>query len=264
MSNDTNYTIKVTGETETVKNLIQYLEKRVKINQSWREYYQNYKGKITEEVAKKYAASIGLADHQHLKWWDMGIEKITHNGNSSVAELWSWANENGRNSDISGEGGQLAQIYGEFPRLNYEVKYNDEYSWGICSPPFFDKEPSQESEETLGYDDLEFMKELEIDTSSYRYLGEDGAEFFSSEHSNAEGDYDLSGIEKLTENDAKQLAKYKKGKIKLRPELEAQVESHRGKQEKLGRARPSNLVKNESKLRNSKARKKPAKKKTRK
>ena len=234
MSNDTNYTMRIEGETVEIDRLLRFLEEKKTRYEAWQE---KTKGLSPEERHKSFKATLkeyGLKRSADFVTWGFFVEERKDLKKKTKLVLGGWANENSQNNAISGDVGELAGLYREFPDLDYSVEYNDEYSEGTCSPPDFEKEESDRSATTLdclamdmveGGGEQELKHCLDMDTKDYKYL--DQADDIAERISKLEGRIDLTGLVELSEKDAKFFAK--SPHVILSPEMEKVVAHYRGK-----------------------------------
>lgn len=234
MSNDTNYTIRIEGETVEIDRLLRFLEEKKTRYDAWQEKTE---GLSPEERHKSFEATLkeyGLKRSADFVTWGFFVEERKDLKKKTKLVLGGWANENSQNNAISGEVGELAGLYREFPDLEYSVEYNDEYSEGTCSPPDFEKEESDRSATTLdclamdlyeGGGEQDLKSCLDMNTKDYKYL--DQADDIAERISKLEGRIDLTGLVELSEKDAKFFAK--SPHVILSPEMEKVVARYRGK-----------------------------------
>jgi hypothetical protein len=240
MSNDSNYTIKLKGRKDQVDAVLNYLEQKSARWREWQDKFGILEPKKRHKALNDALKTLGLKKSAEFVSWGFTVETRDDKPKASVAVLSVWANESSTNCSVSGVEGELAVIYEKFPSLDYSVEYNDEYSSGVCHPPYFEKEPSEESAGTLDRIAIDLYSDggeetlmdcLGTKTSQYKTL-EDGVAEFIFRHWQKRGtlkqDIDLSGIEKLSRKDAAFLAKCKRIKVLLNPEMEEFVGTMKG------------------------------------
>ena len=234
MSNDTNYTIRIEGETGEIDRLLRFLEEKKTQYEAWQ---KKTEGLSPEERHKSFKATLkeyGLKRSADFVTWGFSVKERKDFIKKTKLVLGGWANENSQNNAISGEVGELAGLYRKFPDLEYSVEYNDEYSEGTCSPPDFEKEESDKSATTLDGVVMDLYEDggeqtvkscLDMDTKDYKCLDQD--DNIAERISKLEGRIDLTGLVELSEKDAKFFAK--SPHVILSPEMEKVVARYRGK-----------------------------------
>ena len=234
MSNDTNYAIGIEGATSEIDRLLRFLEEKKTRYDAWQ---KKTEGVSREERHKSFQANLkqyGLKRPADFGTWGFIVAERKDLKKKTRLVLGGWANENSQNFAISGEVGELAGLYREFPDLKYYVEYNDEYSEGTCSPPDFEKEESDKSATTLKSVAMDLYEDggeqslkscLDMDTKDYKCL--DQADDIAERISKLEGRIDLTGLVELSEKDAKFFAK--SPHVILSPEMEKVVDRYREK-----------------------------------
>lgn len=217
MSNDSNYTIKVSGKRETIDQLLAYLDRKKERYETWQEKVKGITGEAYVSGRNAAMKEFGLTRVCEFVTWGFFLESRKDLKRISKIVLGGWANENSWNMAISGEDGELAELYSRFPELSYAVAYSDDYSRGDCYPPAFEKEISEDEMATLNVDDLELFLEggsdfLDMPVMDYKHLGKGSARYLSREWPKLKEPVeilDLSGILDVSAKDLKFLAKLK-------------------------------------------------------
>jgi len=144
MGNDSSHTIKISGGHEEIDAVLRFVDDKTRRWEQW------------DARTKKWSAPKKAADRERqisksggragFVTWGFVVEDRLDEGERSTGTLDSWVNENSSNCHVSGEEGELADLYGRFPDLECDVEYSDDYSQGFCMPPNFEKRESEDED----------------------------------------------------------------------------------------------------------------------
>jgi hypothetical protein len=237
MGNDSTYTITVGGAKKEIDALLLYIGQKTERWERWsakaKKLGAEKRAKSREREMKKH----GIEKRAGFVTWGFTVEGREDRGEESVVTLGGWANENSTNCYISGEDGELAVMYELFPSLEYSVDYTDDYSQGVCAPPYFEKQEVEDEDGSgqviLEIGDIEIFLESDAEggegtstTSFCKYLGAGVAEYIAQRLDRV---IDLSGLEYITDDEAQALATVSSEKLKLSKALEKYVDNFRKK-----------------------------------
>ena len=233
MGNDSSYTIKLSGSSDQIAAVAEYIAEKTRRWEAWDAKTKSWDAEKRAEARVDEMKKLGLRKRADFVTWGFIVEDLETEDGLGTITLSGWANENSSNCHISGEDGELAVLHARFPSLDYSVDYRDDYSQGYCLPPFFDKQEDEEAGGTLEQQEAEFflrggeeglMEWAGTETNDYKYLGEGVAVLLSQR---LDRNIDLSGVEWLGEDEAMALARLPKDRVKLNASVEKLVKSHR-------------------------------------
>lgn len=137
MSNDTYYSIRLSGPAAQLDALLNYMDQKAKIWNAWKEKREDW-----ETVSESMLKAKGLILWAEFVTWGFNVKKkiLSRKGKKMTVYMDSWANENRSNVWISGKQGELHVLSRRFPDVEISVDFIDEYGKGICSEaPEFEK-----------------------------------------------------------------------------------------------------------------------------
>jgi hypothetical protein len=140
MSNDSSYTIRITGEANRIDQMLDYLVKKMNRWEAWEKKHKKITGPAHLKAMKKSMKELGLTYTGEFVSWGFTVEKRVKRTKTDTVTLYTWANENSSNTPVSGPEGELHALHEKFPDLTIKVKYKDDYSKGGCAPPNFEKD----------------------------------------------------------------------------------------------------------------------------
>ena len=162
MSNDTNYSIQLSGHPAKIREVLEFLEAK---KSRWEAFQKENYSKSRQEyddALEKAMRDAGVKDSRNFGTWGFNqVGRIRFYGENATVTLHAFANENWNNRHISGDEGELADIASRFPELEFRVDYKDEHSSGKCIGPSFEKLDNydEEDEEEEAYEDEEDEEE---------------------------------------------------------------------------------------------------------
>lgn len=136
MSNDTYYSIRLSGSAAQLDALLIYMDQKAKVWNAWKER-RGDRGMVSESMLK----AKGLILPAEFVSWGFNVKgkSVSRRGKMTVY-MDSWANENWSNVWISGKEGELHVLNRRYPDIEISVEFMDEYGKGTCSEaPGFEK-----------------------------------------------------------------------------------------------------------------------------
>lgn len=140
MSNDSNYTIRITGSQKRIDELLEYLDVKLNRWKTWQKTHQDISSASYKKALTKTLRDLGMSSLGEFVSWGFSVENRISRAKKDTITLHAWANENSTNTPISGAEGELRVLYDRFSDLSYKVRYQDDYSSGNCAPPVFEKD----------------------------------------------------------------------------------------------------------------------------
>lgn len=140
MSNDSSYTIRITGPPKRIDELLEYLEVKLNRWETWQKMHRNISSASYKKALAKTLRELGMNSLGEFVSWGFLEENRISSAKKDTLTLHAWANENSTNTPISGAEGELRVLYDRFSDLSYKVRYQDDYSSGSCYPPVFEKD----------------------------------------------------------------------------------------------------------------------------